>query len=97
MYGTEHGGWMFGGGDGGWMIFGWLWMILIGLVPVLLVFALVKYLLSSKNSGAAREAPRPTALDILDEAHARGEITREEYLQKRDDLQRKEGNSRGKI
>lgn len=89
MYGTEHGGWMFGGGGGGWMIFGWLWMVLIWLIPVLLLFALVKYLLGSKNSGTAKEIPRQTALDILDEAHARGEITREEYLQKRDDLQRK--------
>ncbi len=88
MYGTEHGGWMFGGG-GGWMIFGWLWMALVVLVPILLLFALVKYLLGSKNSGAAKEAPRQAALDILDEAHARGQITREEYLQKRDDLQRK--------
>lgn len=88
MYGTEHGGWMFGGG-GGWMIFGWLWMALVVLVPILLLFALVKYLLGSKNAGADREAPRQTALDILDEAHARGQITREEYLQKRDDLQRK--------
>lgn len=88
MYGTEHGDWMFSGG-GGWMIFGWLWMALVVLVPILLLFALVKYLLGSKNSGAAKVAPRQTALDILDEAHARGEITREEYLQKRDDLQRK--------
>ncbi|MDT8388387.1 MAG: SHOCT domain-containing protein [Thiogranum sp.] len=27
-----------------------------------------------------------TALELLDEAYARGEITREEYLQKREDL-----------
>ena len=89
MYGMEHGGWMFGGGGAGWMIFGWLWMILVVLVPILLLAALIKYLLGSKNAGAARETPRQTALDILDEAHARGDITREEYLQKRDDLQRK--------
>ncbi len=88
MYGSEHGGWMFGGG-GGWMIFSWLWMALIWLIPILLLFALIKYLLGSKNTGSAKETPRRTALDILDEAHARGELTREEYLQKRDDLQRK--------
>ena len=88
MYGSEHGGWMFGGG-GGWMIFGWLWMALIWLIPILLLFALIKYLFGSKNTGSAKETPRQTALDILDEAHARGELTREEYLQKRDDLQRK--------
>ncbi len=88
MHGWDHGGWMFGGG-GGWMIFGWLWMALMWLIPILLLFALIKYLLGSKNAGSAKETPRRTALDILDEAHARGELTREEYLQKRDDLQRK--------
>lgn len=88
MHGWEHGGWMFGD-DGGWMIFGWLWMVLIWLLPILLLFALVKYLLGSKNTGPTREASRRTALDILDETHARGKLTREEYLQKRDDLQKK--------
>ncbi len=88
MYGSEHGSWMFGGG-GGWMIFGWLWMALIWLIPILLLFSLIKYLLGNKNTGSAKETPRRTALDILDEAHARGELTREEYLQKRDDLQKK--------
>ncbi len=83
MYGSEHGSWMFGGG-GGWMIFGWLWMALIWLIPILLLFSLIKYLLGNKNTGSAKETPRRTALDILDEAHAR-----EEYLQKRDDLQKK--------
>ncbi len=80
MHGSEY---------GGWMIFGWLWMALIWLIPILLLFALIKYLLGSKNTGSAKETPRQIALDILDEAHARGELTREEYLQKRDDLQRK--------
>lgn len=95
MYGTEHGGWMFGGGGAGWMMFGWLWMILVVLVPILLLAALIKYLLGSKNAGATK-TPRQTALDILDEAYARGEIIRDEYLQKRADLQGKEGNSPGK-
>ncbi len=79
MHGSEHGSWMFGG-DGGWMIFSWLGMALIWLIPILLLFALIKYLLGSKNTGSAKETPRRTALDILDEAHARGELTREEYL-----------------
>ena len=50
----------------------------------------------SKRLGASRR-PRPvstatpekTALDLLDEAYARGDITREEYLRKRDDLLRR--------
>lgn len=89
MYGWDHGGWMFGNG-GGWMIFGWLWMAFIGLVPILLLFALVKYLFSNREPGTRpREETRRTALDILDEAYARGDLTREAYLQKREDLSKK--------
>lgn len=89
MYGWDQGNWMFGGGDGGWMIFGWLWMILIGLVPILVLFALVKYLFNSQKSSEPTKETRRTARDILDEAYARGELTRDEYLQKCDDLQKK--------
>jgi len=89
MYGWDHGGWMFGNG-GGWMIFGWFWMALIGLVPILLLFALVKYLFGNRESGTRpKEETRRTALDILDESYARGDLTREAYLQKREDLNKK--------
>ncbi len=88
MYGWDH-GWMLGNG-GGWMIFGWFWMALIGLVPILLLFALVKYLFGHRETGAHfRVAKNQPALDILDEAYARGDLTREAYLQKRDDLNKK--------
>ncbi len=80
MYGFNH-GWMFDGGIG-WIA--WLWMALFMLVPVLLLFALGKYVFG-KNSVERQR----TALDILDEAYARGEIQREDYLQKRADLQGK--------
>ncbi len=89
MYGWDHGGWMFGNG-GGWMIFGWFWMALIGLVPILLLFALVKYLFGNRQPATRpKEETRRAALDILDEAYARGDLTREAYLQKRDDLNKK--------
>lgn len=80
---------MFGGGDGGWMIFGWLMMILVWLIPVLGLLALVKYLFGSQKSGEPTKETRRTARDILDEAYARGELGRDEYLQKCDDLQKK--------
>lgn len=43
----------------------------------------------ARRGDAARPAPMKTALDLLDEAYARGEITREEYLQRRADLLRR--------
>ncbi|WP_223264443.1 SHOCT domain-containing protein [Sulfuriferula plumbiphila] len=54
------------------------------------MFALVKYLFGNRESGACPTGEtRRAALDILDEAYARGELTREAYLQKRDDLNQK--------
>lgn len=87
MYGWDQGGWMMGSG---WMMLGWLWMAFIWLVPVLLMFALAKYLFSGRKPTASGhgETP-PKALDILDEAYARGNLAREEYLQKREDLNKK--------
>lgn len=75
MYGFDHGVWMFGG---------WLMMLLIWLVPFLILFVGMKYLLGRSNLSRAEKS----ALDILDEAYARREISREEYLEKRDDLQK---------
>ena len=76
MYGFDHGAWMFGG---------WLMMLVFWLLPFLAVFAGIKYLLSRQDPPTAAKS----ALDILDEAYAAGKISREEYLQKRDDLQKK--------
>ena len=76
MYGFDHGAWMFGG---------WLMMLLVWLVPFVALFVGLRYLLGRSNTLSARKS----ALDLLDEAYARREIDREEYLQKRDDLQKK--------
>ena len=76
MYGFDHGAWMFGG---------WLMMLVFWLLPFLAVFAGIKYLLSRQHPPTAAKS----ACDILDEAYAAGKVSREEYLQKRDDLQKK--------
>lgn len=85
MYGPYDHGWMFGGGG---MLLGGLWMILVLAIPLLALFALLKYLFSrprgNGDGGNRRENDSP--LDILKEAYARGDIGREEYLQKRGDL-----------
>ena len=85
MHGPYDHGWMFGGGG---MLFGVLWMILIWGIPLLALFALLKYLIvRPRGDGGRSNLPeKKTPLDILKEAYARGEIGREEYLQKRDDL-----------
>lgn len=83
MYGFGH-GWMYDGSGWGWMIVGWLWMALVMLTPFLIILAVAKYLFSRQGRSASR---RSRALEILDEAYARGEIEREAYLQKRADLQ----------
>lgn len=82
------------GYDNSWMFLGWLWMILVLVIPILLLFALGKYLFGRPGSTlpgstpSIKAPPEKTAVDILKEAYARGEVGREEYLQKLDDLKR---------
>ena len=73
----------------GWQGLGWLGMVTFWLLLILLVLAAVKYLAAGRRSnipnGESGEK-RPKALLILEQRYARGEIKRDEYLQKRDDL-----------
>ncbi len=73
---SDHGGWW---GMGGFMGFGWI-VILIAAVAV--VWLLVRGPLAGGG-----EIERRSALDILKERYARGEINREEFEQKKRDLQ----------
>ncbi len=63
----------------GWMMGGWLTM--------LLVVGLVAWALS-RQPGASSGQDRPDALDILAARYARGEITAEEYEERRRVLER---------
>ena len=67
---------------------GWLGMAFFWLILVLLVWALVKYLKGDRRLDALDSEKKPDALAVLEERYARGEINREEYMQKRDDLKR---------
>jgi len=78
-------GWNHMGGAAGWgMGFGGLYMILIWVVIIVAVVMLVKWL----AGGSSRiDLPREkSALDILKERYARGEIGKEEFEQKKRDL-----------
>lgn len=72
----------------GWHWLGWLGMAFFWLVLVLLVLAAVKYLMGNRRSNAPDGERKPDALAILEERYARREIDREEFLKKRDDLNR---------
>lgn len=69
--------WAYGGGF--MMGFG---MILVWLIPLGLIIALVMYL---NNQGRTTRQPE-TAIELLEKAYARGEISRDEFLQKKEDL-----------
>lgn len=86
MYDPFNHGWMFDGGFG--MLFGVVWMALFLGIPILLIVALLKYLFTRPGGRDSRPGPpeQKSPLDILKETYARGEISRDEYLQKRDDL-----------
>lgn len=72
MYGFDHSGWMFGGG---------IAMLLWWLLPIALVVVLFYVFRRPGQGGQAR-----SALDILKERYARGEIGKEEFEQKKRDI-----------
>ena len=74
------------GVGGHWL--GWLGMAFFGLIMILLVWAVVKYLKRGRGSNAPNGEKKPAALAVLEERYTRGEINREAYLQKRDELKR---------
>jgi putative membrane protein len=77
MYGWHGWDWTPGGG----LLMG-LGMLLIWAVPIGLIAALVVYLIN--QSGTAK---RPeSAIEILEKAYARGDVSRDEFLQKKADL-----------
>lgn len=86
MYGQwyDH-SWMMGGG----MFIAWIWMGMLILIPLFVLFSLLKYLFGKNindrnNHKEKQEIAAP--LDILKSSYARGDISREEFLQKRDDI-----------
>lgn len=76
----------YGGYGYGMMGYGWGWLMMIGIfiLVVLGIIALVRYLQQSARPG--RQTAAKTALDILKERYARGEISDEEYQAKKAEI-----------
>jgi len=72
MYGFDHGAWMMGG---------WIVMLALWLLPFALLFFAIRFFFDRFKTRGDK-----TALEILEATYARGEIKRDEFLQKRDDL-----------
>ena len=73
-----------------WMGWGWggMWLgPLFMLIPLTLLIAAIVLLVRWMGGGSGNGGGRVrTARDILDERYARGEIDREEYQRRRDDI-----------
>jgi putative membrane protein len=87
-------GWGYGpqwGMMNGWGGYGWggPFQMIIWIVALVVIVALVAWLFrSGSHSGpyAGRIERRSAGLDVLEERYARGEINRDEYLQKKRDI-----------
>jgi putative membrane protein len=73
---SSHGDWMWS--MGGFMGLGW--------ILILIAIAVVVWLLMRGPLGGGAQTERRSALDILKERYARGEIQREEFEKKKRDL-----------
>jgi len=77
---------MDGMGTFGWgMGFGWIFMLLFWALIILGLVAIAKWLMG--NTGNTGSSAPKTAQQILKERYARGEIDRQEFEQKKRDLE----------
>jgi putative membrane protein len=82
MMGPWGGGW---GGYGGWGPIGMIiWIIVLALVIAGIVWFVRA--MTQRAESPHLSARRPPGLEVLEERYARGEINRDEYLQKKRDI-----------
>jgi len=87
-YGYGPGWGMMGGGWGGYGAYGAIHMIIWLVILVVIIAGVVWLVRSVAAPGGAHGLPprRSAGLDVLEERYARGEINRDEYLQKKRDI-----------
>lgn len=69
-------------GDGG--VFGWLMMLLVIVLVVVIAIGFVRWIFPVGHRPPSRSpAPHKSAVEILEERYARGEIDKEEFEEKR--------------
>jgi putative membrane protein len=83
-YGFGYGPGMMGGA--GWWGIGMIGMVLWWLLIILAIVLLVKWVFG-RPPGHGERQPRDRSLDILKERYARGEIDKQEFEEKKRDLQ----------
>jgi putative membrane protein len=66
---------------------GLLWWILI-LIPMVGILALILYVIIRETAGLKSQPGEKTAMDILKERYAKGEITNGEFEKMREDLKK---------
>lgn len=76
-------GWGMGWGMG----WGWIGMLLFSIFLILAIAWLFRALDLGGSAGSERDSSGDTALDVLRERYARGEIDREEFRNRKQDLE----------
>lgn len=75
---------------GGWGGYGWgfglLHTVVSVAVIVIVVLAVIWLVRAMTSAGPHKPPRRSVGLDVLEERYARGEIERDEYLQKKKDI-----------
>lgn len=74
--------WHIGAGWGWWMLLGWVWMLVFWGLIVYAVYALTRGRGSDAPPGRPRQE-QPSALEILEQRYARGELTHDQFEEMR--------------
>ena len=72
----------------GWYPFMGFWMGLFWIVVLIAIAYLIYRLIKGEKGVVPQETISKSTTDILDERYAKGELTREQYLQMKEDLKK---------